>query len=318
MDKLDRYLGCRYGLSLGDALGAPVEFSDIFDIKSKYGKNGVDDLYPYSQLPAGSYTDDTQMTIATILGLINSSIKNINPIVSIYQQYLEWLITQHDSKNRRSPGRTCLSALSSSKIGTMNNPLNNSKGCGGVMRVAPIGFAFSSGDSAFLYGAKAAAITHGHPSGYLSAGFLSELIYHLSKKINPVDAIILTRQSLIKYSGHKETLSIVDKACNLSLENRSIESSIKSLGKGWVGEEALAISIYCSLKYRDDWKAGVFAAVNHSGDSDSTGSITGAILGTLLGIEAIPLKMIQTVENTDYIKSLSLLMYNTFKEIKLP
>lgn len=65
--------------------------------------------------------------------------------------------------------------------------------------------------------------------------------------------------------------------------------TIAQLGVGWVGEEALAISVYCALKYQDDFKEAVIAAVNRNGDSDSTGAITGNILGAYLGLSRIPL-----------------------------
>ncbi|MBN2244638.1 MAG: ADP-ribosylglycohydrolase family protein [Candidatus Aminicenantes bacterium] len=72
-----------------------------------------------------------------------------------------------------------------------------------------------------------------------------------------------------------------------------------------MGEEALAISIYCAMRYCNNFKAGVLAAVNHSGDSDSTGSITGAILGTLLGVETIPREWLEKIENASYIQKLA-------------
>ena len=59
--------------------------------------------------------------------------------------------------------------------------------------------------------------------------------------------------------------------------------AIHQLGAGWVAEETLAIAIYCSLKYSTDFKKAVTAAVNHEGDSDSTGAVTGNIVGTLRG-----------------------------------
>jgi len=70
-------------------------------------------------------------------------------------------------------------------------------------------------------------------------------------------------------------------------------------------EEALAISLYCSLKFTDDWLGGTLAAVNHSGDSDSTGSITGAILGTMNGLKAIPVSFIERLENQGQIKKMT-------------
>jgi ADP-ribosylglycohydrolase len=80
--------------------------------------------------------------------------------------------------------------------------------------------------------------------------------------------------------------------------------------------EALAISLYCSLKFSDHWERGTLAAVNHSGDSDSTGSITGAILGTLLGVESIPRPWVQKVEESDRITKIANDMFSIFKNGK--
>ena len=81
-------------------------------------------------------------------------------------------------------------------------------------------------------------------------------------------------------------------------------------------EEALAISLYCSLKFSDNFERGTLAAVNHSGDSDSTGSITGAILGTLLGVQSIPKSWVQKVEGSDRIKKIVDDMFRVFQNGK--
>jgi ADP-ribosylglycohydrolase len=70
---------------------------------------------------------------------------------------------------------------------------------------------------------------------------------------------------------------------------------VESLGAGWVGEEALAISLYCALSARN-FEHGVLLAVNHSGDSDSPGAITGNILGAALGVDSIPERWLAVLE----------------------
>ena len=183
------------------------------------------------------------------------------------------------------------------------------------MRTAPAGLAFPSG-RAFEEGAKFAAITHGHPSGYLSAGFLAEMIAHIIEGKSLDEAINISMKTLVKYDGHEETLDFIERARTLSKSQKPVHESIEAIGGGWVGEEALAIAIYCSLKFSNDWKAGTLAAVNHSGDSDSTGSIAGAILGTLLGVESIPDKWIQGVEDAEKIKKIADDMFEIFHEGK--
>jgi ADP-ribosylglycohydrolase len=112
----------------------------------------------------------------------------------VYNAYLRWLHTQGYPKSKdhdtiydgwligvkelyaqRGPGSTCLSALLSGKMGTIKQPINNSKGCGGVMRAAPVGLLYGK-DKAFQIACECAAITHGHPSGYFSAGILACII----------------------------------------------------------------------------------------------------------------------------------------------
>lgn len=62
-----------------------------------------------------------------------------------------------------------------------------------------------------------------------------------------------------------------------------------------MGAEALAIAVFCVLTARD-FVSGVLLAVKHSGDSDSTGSITGNLLGTMLGEDAIPRPWLERLE----------------------
>jgi len=314
---ISKYQGCLLGLAIGDAIGAPVEFLRLPEIKKQYGKDGIADFHGWRGFKPGSYTDDTQMSLATAVGCIRAyqrwDGKGIcHPLSVVYHCYLDWLGSQNDLEQRRGPGRTCLSALRSGKMGTIEEKINDSKGCGGVMRTAPVGLVFSS-DRAFQEGAEYAAITHGHPSGYLTAGFLSAMVSYIIEGNTLTDAIDRCIGQLVKYEEYSETLEKIQLAQKLSGSPKAVEESIQTIGEGWVGEEALAISLYCSLKFSDNFKRGVLAAVNHSGDSDSTGSIAGAILGTLLGVELIPETWIRDVEDSDRIKKIANGMLRIFK-----
>ena len=68
-----------------------------------------------------------------------------------------------------------------------------------------------------------------------------------------------------------------------------------ALGEGWVADEALAIALTCALA-SPDFETGVRAAVNHDGDSDSTASMAGNLLGALHGFEAIPQRWLAGLE----------------------
>ena len=98
---------------------------------------------------------------------------------------------------------------------------------------------------------------------------------------------------------------MIDKAVELSESDVDNLTAIHALGPGWCGDEALAVAIYCALKYDQDFDKALIAAVNHGGDSDSTGAITGNILGAYLGLSAIPEKYTKNLELLDVITEIA-------------
>lgn len=337
------FIGCLLGGAEGDALGAAIEFDSWTEIKGTYGAQGLADLAPaYGRV--GAITDDTQMTLFTAEGLLRAwhreGLKGIGlafgPVT--YGSYQRWLLTQGttgvDSADavirngwlisipdlfaRRAPGNTCLSALKSAKKGTPELPLNQSKGCGGVMRVAPVGLFFNScdfilhahadpDDLAFSVGCELAALTHGHPTGWASAGAFALLIHRIVSGDSLPEALKFVCSVLANDSRYDEVLSALTQAQSLAENPRRTPgpNSIASLGEGWIAEEALAIAVYCSLVAEADFARGVLLAVNHSGDSDSTGSLAGNILGSLLGQAAIPAGWLSKLELREEIEQVA-------------
>jgi ADP-ribosylglycohydrolase len=330
----ERFLGCLLGGAVGDALGAPVEFMKHTDILQRFGPDGITAFAPaYGGL--GTITDDTQMTLFTAEGLIRGWVRGCFKGISSYsgmtaRAYLRWLhtqgeqaaynidfdgegsgwlIQQQELHNRRAPGNTCLSALQS--MTTPGDPArNDSKGCGGVMRTAPVGlFAWrlSNGYSpqdAFRLGMDIAAITHGHPTGILTGGVLAVLIMALTDGATLSESIDAAKACLRQEDQHEETLRAIELAEDLSSDRIPHEKAIERIGQGWIAEEALAISIYCAL-VANNFRQGLILAVNHDGDSDSTGSITGKFLGAIYGVKAIPQEWLEPLELRNTITELA-------------
>ncbi len=315
----ERVAGCLLGGAVGDALGAAVEFHSREEIVSAFGDGGIRDFAPaYGR--RGAITDDTQMTLFTAEGLIRAANQSAEGVpcdtaVSLHSAYLRWLTTQDerppsrgagegsdgwllkvsDLHAQRAPGFSCLSALQSGRMGTRTAPINNSKGCGGLMRAAPAGLVSAGNpDRAFHLGCEAAAITHGHPTGYLSAGAFAEIVDRLAAGVSVSTAIEAGRERLRREPEAEETLAAIDAALEKA-ESAPGAVEDAGLGEGWVAEEALAIALYCIL-LDNDFETAVVRAVNHSGDSDSTGAITGNLLGVALGAEAIPMRWLDKLE----------------------
>lgn len=335
---IDNYEGCIIGGAIGDALGNPIEFYNLRQIHKNFGEEGLSDLLT-GESGKAEITDDTQLTFFTTDGLLKSIGENfksneIPDINIIYDSYIDWLETQIGNETKyssnkgwipnikslyeqRSPGNTCLTALKSGKIGTMSNPLNNSKGNGGVMRVAPVGLLYYKHPKvAFETAARCAAITHGHPSGYLSAGVFASMVSFIVQGYNIESAIDKSMKILDNYENNEEVKNAINKARTLAKTDMPEKEAITELGGGWVGEEAISIAIYCGLKHPNNYEKAVLAAVNHNGDSDSTGAITGNLMGLYLGKKAIPQKWRVKIELYKELKTLALDLYYVPKETK--
>ena len=321
----DRIRGSLIGGAIGDALGYPVEFIYSFEgIQARYGERGITRLDTKQfwlddeqQSGKAVVSDDTQMTLFTANGLLNAKRQKIGMKYGICLAYIEWYLTQIGKRSgkykdcwissipelnkRRAPGNTCMTSLSDIYRG--KDPINNSKGCGGVMRIAPIPLYAVVDERMDILDADrlagdAAEITHQHPLGFIPAALMSHVIYRLALDENP------TRDGMIEYvlegmgklgdlfpQHHIEDLEMMGLArvaIDLSGNDRSDLQNIDALGGGWVGDEALAIALYCAVRHFDSFEQAMIAAVNHGGDSDSTGAVTGNILGAAVGYEAIP------------------------------
>ncbi len=344
-DFYQRTYGCLLGGACGDALGAPIEFfTDERDL-TRFGARGVRE-FEAGSAPAGAITDDTQMTLFTAEGLLRGWIRGclkgtLHWPSGPHHGILRWYYTQAHTwrlphapdgylmgiqalHQRRAPGNTCLTALGQTKeLGAFAD--NDSKGCGGVMRVAPVGI-YVGGESAFGIGADCARHTHGHPSGYLSAGWLACCVAGLlrdetlAEAASRADRALSQRAEVIE--GGAKALETPRALANARVEaERTIASGVwparipTSLGQGWVGEEALAIAFYCALLAEAWHRRGATAveafedavslAVTHIGDSDSTGSITGQLLGARFGAKAIPKRWAEAVELRDVIEKMA-------------
>lgn len=319
---------CLLGGAVGDALGAPVEFMHWEEIQQHFGKTGIQN-YATAYGRLGAITDDSQMMLFTAEGLIRACVRHeargiCHPPAVIHRALLRWLLTQgekavHEGEqlevgadgwlfqerrlwSRRAPGKTCIGALRLSlRCGEYAN--NNSKGCGGVMRVAPCAFFNSAFDTA----AESARMTHGHPTGYLAAGLFADILSRMWRRCQP--PLKAAQESLEEHGdkpGMAETRKILEQV--LLFHRQGIEPTpqrIEELGGGWVAEEALAIALWCTL-FAESFEDGITHAVNHSGDSDSTGLIAGHFLGLIHGVNAIPQRWLNQLELRDVIEQISL------------
>lgn len=324
----DRVRGSIVGGAIGDAWGYPVEFISYEEITTHYGSRGITRLELDPLVGKAVVSDDTQMTLFTAMGLINAHESQVDCLSCIADAYIEWFYTQMWSRSlksprcfiaalpelqvSRAPGSTCMSALYDILQG--RPVLNHSKGCGGVMRVAPVPLyflahtVFNSIDDVDVLAADAARITHKHPMGYIPAAFVSHLIYCLAADEQPSTSGFVTyvtdaMAALYRlYPDNADMIAdfsdMIKSAIDMALSETELSDNeaIDSIGEGWVADEAAAIACYCVCKYFDDFEQALIAAANHDGDSDSTAAIAGNILGAAMGYNAIPEYLKRDVE----------------------
>ena len=364
--------GSLIGGAAGDALGYAVEFDRYSEIIAKYGQPGITEYELVNGV--AEISDDTQMTLFTangmLMGLTRWYMRGIGAAPEYYVEYAyqDWYDTQMKSYEEvmaqnerhcpnchtwlsalpelyasRAPGNTCLTAIKEMKDG--RTPQNDSKGCGGVMRVAPwplfcachnVRYGIEEIDVA---GGEIARLTHKHPLGWIPAIVMTHIIYRIVKdggfegleKVSAVkhftaivnEALQLLPSLVVRnnvsdvtwdqekpigevfHNDVERQRELIERALFLAENELSDVENISRLGEGWVGEETLAIAIYAVARHIDSFENVLIAAVIHDGDSDSTGAVAGNIIGAIVGYKAIPQKFKEHIELHDVILSLA-------------
>lgn len=249
-----------------------------------------------------------------------------------------WIDGQAALKHRRAPGNACLSGLATGEMGTVYRPVNpDSKGCGTVMRSAPFGLVpHIPAEAVYKLSSDAASLTHGHRSARQSAGTFSLLIHALMSGQNLPEAVdYALHHARGRDDAEPALIDRLERAVHLASASGaatrrllSPEDLVRELGEGWVAEEALAVALYAVLATapaRDTagdtapgtadgisgagtvahFREAIALAVNHSGDSDSTGSIAGNILGAFYGEQCLPAEWLESLEAPEVIRGMA-------------
>lgn len=281
--------------AMGDSLGAEVEFLSLSEIRRRF-PDGLTDLPLHDGL-RGAITDDTQMTLFTAEGMLRAQIRGTlrgicHPPSVVHHALLRWYRTQGGSPRvetddvgliadprlhaRRAPGNTCLSALGeSARFGDVAR--NDSKGCGTIMRVAPVAL-MAPRSQVHQLAMETSALTHGHTTGQLAAAAWAGMLADVAQSTPLEEAAREAVRICARHDHGAETVAALEAALNAPRDGRP--ETVESLGGGWTAEEALAIALYACLSGQT-LMDGLRIAVTHGGDSDSTGAIAGNMLGLI-------------------------------------
>lgn len=295
----ERYRGCILGLAIGDALGMPTEFLSLAEIRARWGPEGVTDLEA-GHWRAGSFTDDTQMTLALAEGILaagrDASVDAI--MAEVAQEFVHWM--EEPLGGHRAPGNTCLTGCRKLAEGVpwREAGVAESKGCGSAMRAAPVGLAWP-GDYERIreIGVAQSLATHGHPCALAGSVAVAALVSMALEGVAPGEMLARVLDLTADLSDEfAAQMAVVPEVLD-----RPDAEAWTDLGGGWVAEEAVAGALWCFLRSPDDYRATVLRAANSEGDSDSLACIAGAISGAYNDLDAIPQDWRDRVERLDYL-----------------
>lgn len=289
------------GFVIGDAMGVPNEFKsreilkeDLVTEMKGFGSHPV---------PAGSWSDDSSMLLATIDSIIN---KNEIDNKDIADNFVAWV---KDAKYTPfnyvfDIGSTCLKAITTyNETGT--NPAKcglgkiNDNSNGSLMRILPIAYyAYYKqlADKDILKLVKdVSSITHKHEISILGCYiYVRYVICLLGGKSKEKSYSIIRK---IDYSNFKES--------SVAVYERLLKHDISKLKLSEINSseyivDTLEATIWCFLK-SESYAQGVIAAINLGDDTDTIGALTGAISGIMYGYDSIPEEWINKLLKLEYI-----------------
>ncbi len=280
---IDAAQGVLLGTFAGDALGMPLEGLSRERIVSEYGfVRG----YLEGRLPAGTYTDDTEMTIGLAESLVErEEFDPENAAASFVRNFTLW----------RGYGRRTCGVISKLRVGNAWHATGvDSWGNGGAMRVSPIGL-FYCGDARLKeFAEMSCRITHNHPNALSGAVVMAVAVAEVVRRgLLFIDVDIPTFQDILipVASAFGEALvGPLERLGDVRM-GKDPEAGAAALSTAFpcdvtaVGSVPAALAAFLSA---DNFEDAVVTAVNAGGDTDTLGAMTGALAGGYFGASGIP------------------------------
>jgi ADP-ribosyl-[dinitrogen reductase] hydrolase len=298
-DKELRAIGCMCGMMIGDAFGAPMEFSHlIYD-----NPNPVTTMtsVEHFNLKAGQFTDDTSMGLCLADSLIYC--KEFNPTDFMLRNVGWWYLGynnafKYDKQNshRRSVGLGGNISESLYEFIKYGHPYTkagdlNTSGNGSIMRNAPIPVMFCQNmDNALKFAYLQSKTTH---QGTISAECAKLLTYICVNWINDNTVPLIDLVNSFSVDSNDETilkLKNSNEPFNWKNKNFRFHEERSKKMPGYIGSfsaDCLALALHCIL-YTINFKEAIIKCCNYGGDADSTGSVTGQMAGAKYGYNNIP------------------------------
>ena len=304
MITLEQIKAVMIGHAIGDALGVPVEFCD----REELIENPVIDMRGFGTypVPAGSWSDDTSMSIAALDSLAKGTI-NLQEIVD---NFVEWV-----EEGKYTPtgtsfdiGRTCLQAIRAYLISNNTSECGQvgeySNGNGSIMRIHPFSlFAIAKGmtlGKSLDIVREGSVLTHAHPRSIYGCGIYSMVLWDILRGADKSQIPSAIENAAVLFDGiYPEESDHYEWAFYKKLFTKT-ENEIS--GSGYV-VNTLEAALWCLLT-TNSYKECVLKAVNLGEDTDTVAAIAGGLAGALYGYDSIPQEWKDILIKRDYLESL--------------
>ena len=289
------------GLAIGDALGMPVEGAHPAALRRHF-PHGLREFLPAPArgLGPGQWTDDTQMMLMHAESIVATG--RVDP-EDIARRFVAWM----ESGEMRGPGRTTVWAIRNLRRGLswresgIAGPMR--AGNGVAMRIAPVGL-FLCRDLDALREAveRAGIITHREPESVHAARAVAYAVARLARGDADLDTLL---DDVIGFIGPSQTAENIARAQTLLAANVPPDEALAELGTTAWAVHTAAAAFYCFLRTPGDFEETVVAAVMGGHDTDTTAAVAGAISGAYNGVEIIPARWREGVEDGERIAELA-------------
>jgi len=301
----DRCIGCLLGSAVGDILGANVEFMSREEIHRVFGR--VHSFLDSRARPLGVFTDDTEMTLALAVSLIECGTLDPRHCAVTYARFFA-------GEQRRGYGPAVSKVLQMLCEGADYRTTGRavypegSFANGGAMRIAPVGLAFRNAtDTVLRHSVKSALLsTHVHPEAVEGAFIQAMAVSILARTAEAtrldVAQFLSSLQSMAENTVVRDKLGTVIKACRHNWPDEKLLSSVctpNEYGKQFQihAAEAVACALWAFACYPHDPEESIIRAVGLGGDTDTIATMAGALAGALHGSSWIPRRWFDQMEN---------------------